>query len=68
MEDNQPGGQTRAMVDTQCKEGQTSNTLEQQPVPEATSNPTPNNGEPNTKPGHPKSSIKPSSRADKNRD
>ena len=41
MTDNQLGVQTRAMVDVQCKEGQTANHLEQQPVPDATNNPTP---------------------------
>ena len=41
MAENQLGVQTRAMVDAKCKEGQTSNTQEQQPVPEATNNPTP---------------------------
>ena len=41
MAENPPGVQTRAMVDAQCKEGHTSNTQEQQPVPEATNNPTP---------------------------
>ena len=41
MADNPPGVQTREMTDAQCKEVQTVNTLEQQPVPEVTSSPTP---------------------------
>ena len=41
MADNQLGVQTRSMVDTQHKEEQTTNTLEQQPVSETTNNPSP---------------------------
>ena len=55
MAENRPGVQTRAMVDTQHKEGQTSNTQEQQPVPEATNNSTParENPTPNLDPQNP---------------
>ena len=55
MADNPPGVQTRAMVDAQSKEGQTSNTKEQQPILEATNNPTParENPTPNRDPQNP---------------
>ena len=55
MAENQLGVQTRSMVDAQCKEEQTANHLEQQPVPEATNNPTPTmeNPTPNQDPQNP---------------
>ena len=59
MADNPPGVQTRPMVDTQCKEGQTSNTQEQQPVPEATKNPTPARENPTSNLDHQNPALNP---------